>query len=92
MGDALTRPDKCEHRMLILTRRPGESLFLGEDIKITVLSMQGKQIKLGITVPSDTTVYREEVYLRVREQNKLALETSDADLLAATELWTGTKK
>ena len=77
--------------MLILTRRPGESLFLGEDIKITVLSMQGKQIKLGITVPSDTTVYREEVYLRVREQNKQALETSDADLLAATVLWTGTK-
>ena len=78
--------------MLILTRRPGESLFLGEDIKITVLSMQGKQIKLGITVPSDTTVYREEVYLRVREQNKQALETSDADLLAATELWTETKE
>ena len=78
--------------MLILTRRPGESLFLGEDIKITVLSMQGKQIKLGITVPPDTTVYREEVYLRVREQNKQALETSDADLLAVTELWTGTKK
>ena len=77
--------------MLILTRRPGESLFLGEDIKITVLSMQGKQIKLGITVPPDTTVYREEVYLRVREQNKQALETSDADLLAATELWTDTK-
>ena len=78
--------------MLILTRRPGESLFLGEDIKITVLSMQGKQIKLGITVPPDTTVYREEVYLRVREQNKQAFESSDADLLAVTELWTGTKK
>ncbi len=78
--------------MLILTRRPGESLFLGEDIKITVLSTQGKQIKLGITVPPDTTVYREEVYLRVREQNKQALETSDADLMAATELWTETKE
>ncbi len=78
--------------MLILTRRPGESLFLGEDIKITVLSTQGKQIKLGITVPPDTTVYREEVYLRVREQNKQALETSDADFMAATELWTETKE
>ena len=78
--------------MLILTRRPGESLFLGEDIKITVLSTQGKQIKLGITEPPDTTVYREEVYLRVREQNKQALETSDADLMAATELWTETKE
>lgn len=78
--------------MLILTRRPGESLYLDEDIKITVLSVQGRQIKLGLDVPRDMTVYREEVYLRVKEQNKLALDTSDADLLAATQLWQGKKK
>lgn len=78
--------------MLILTRRPGESLHLGDNIKITVLSVQGKQIKLGIDVPEDMTVYREEVYLRVKEQNRLALETSDADLLAATQLWHGKTK
>ncbi len=73
--------------MLILTRRPGESLYLGDTIKITVLSIQGKQIKIGLDVPDDMTVYREEVYLRVRDQNRQALETSDADLLAATQLW-----
>jgi len=59
--------------MLILTRRPGESLYLGENIKLKVLSIQGKQIKLGLEVPEDMTVYREEVYLKIKEQNSLAL-------------------
>ena len=50
--------------MLILTRRPGESLYLGDDIRITVLSLQGKQVKIGISLPRDMVVYREEVYRR----------------------------
>ncbi|MDL2307733.1 carbon storage regulator CsrA, partial [Desulfovibrio sp. OttesenSCG-928-C06] len=50
--------------MLILSRRAGESLHIGDQIKITVFSVQGKQVKLGIDVPPDTLVYREEVYLR----------------------------
>lgn len=78
--------------MLILTRRLGESLYVGEDIKVTVLSVQGKQVRLGLEVPSQTTVYREEVYLRVREQNRLALETLDDDFWAATQLWNDKKK
>lgn len=73
--------------MLILTRRPGESLYLGDNIKITVLGMQGKQVKLGLEVPRDTTVYREEVYKRVCEENRKALETSNQDLMQAAELW-----
>ncbi|MEW5774398.1 MAG: carbon storage regulator CsrA [Thermodesulfobacteriota bacterium] len=73
--------------MLILTRRPGESIYLGDDIKITVLSVQGKQIKVGLDVPGDLPVYREELYLRVQEQNKMALDLTNQDLLAATELW-----
>ncbi|MDY7002035.1 MAG: carbon storage regulator CsrA [Thermodesulfobacteriota bacterium] len=73
--------------MLILTRRPGESLYLGDEIKVIVLSVQGKQIKIGLEVPDDMPVYREEIYLRVQEQNKLALQLSDKDLLAATQLW-----
>lgn len=78
--------------MLILTRRPGESLYVGEDIKITVLSVQGRQIKIGLDVPPEMTVYREEVYRRVQEQNRQALEATEADLLAATQLWQGKKK
>lgn len=78
--------------MLILTRRPGESLYLGENIKITVLGMQGKQVKLGLDVPSDTTVYREEVYQRVIEENKRALATKNEDLMVAAELWHAKKQ
>ena len=73
--------------MLILTRRPGETLCLGENIRITVLGMQGKQVKLGLDVPSDITVYREEVYKRVKEENRRALATSNEDFLVAAELW-----
>ena len=73
--------------MLILTRRPGESLYLGDNIKLKILSVQGKQIKIGLDVPEDMTVYREEVYLKIKEQNKQALETSQQDLLAAAMLW-----
>ena len=73
--------------MLILTRKAGESLHLGDDIKITVFSVQGRQVKLGISVPSDMVVYREEVYLRIKDENRQALQTSNNDLLAATQLW-----
>jgi carbon storage regulator len=73
--------------MLILTRRPGESLYLGDTIKLKVLSIQGKQIKLGLELPEDMTVYREEVYLKIKEQNSQALQASGQDLLAAAELW-----
>ncbi len=73
--------------MLILTRRAGESLHIGDNIKITVFSIQGKQVKLGISVPADTLVYREEIYLRIMEENKQAMQTSNSDLLAAARLW-----
>ena len=78
--------------MLILTRRPGESLYVDENIRITVLSLQGKQVKIGLEVPDDRTVYREEVYQRVMEENRLAIETSNEDLLLAASLWQENKK
>lgn len=77
--------------MLILTRRAGESLYVGEDIRITVLGVQGKQIRLGFDLPRETTVYREEVYKRVIEENRRALNLSNNDLLMAAELWQKTK-
>ena len=78
--------------MLILTRRPGESLYLGDDIRITVLGLQGKQVKIGITLPPDMVVYREEVYRRVMEENRMALKTSNEDLLRAAQLWHDVQK
>lgn len=73
--------------MLILARRPGESLYVGDRIKITILEVQGHQVKIGLDVPKDTTVYREELYLKVLEQNNLALTSREQDLLAAINIW-----
>ncbi len=78
--------------MLILTRRQGESLYLGENIRITVLGMQGRQVKLGLDVPREMTVYREEVYNRVIEENRQALANKNEDFMAAAELWNVKKK
>lgn len=65
---------------------------MGDDIRITVLSVQGKQVKIGITLPPDKVVYREEVYRRVMEENRMALATSTEDLLAAAQLWRDIRK
>ena len=62
--------------MLVLTRKAGESIVIGSDIRVTVLEMQGRQIRLGIEAPSDVSVHRGEVYERIREENELA---SNAD-------------
>jgi carbon storage regulator len=73
--------------MLILSRRPGETLCLGDNIRVTVLGIQGKQVRLGIEVPSDVTVYREEVVKRVEEENRRALAASNEDVMVAAALW-----
>ena len=73
--------------MLILSRKVGESLILGEDIRITVLAVRGQQVRLGLEIPAEVSVFREEIYLKVREANTAALETDEHDLLAAASLW-----
>ena len=55
--------------MLILTRRLGESIQIGDEIKITLLDVKGKQIRIGIEAPREVTVHREEVYRMIQEQN-----------------------
>ena len=78
--------------MLILTRRAGQSLYVGDTIRVTVLGIQGKQVKIGLELPEDMTVYRDEVYQRVMEENRMAIQTSNEDLLVAAELWQDSKK
>jgi carbon storage regulator len=77
--------------MLILTRRSGQSLYLGEDIRVTVLGIQGRQVKIGLSLPENMTVYREEVYRRVMEENRMAIQTGNEDLLTAVQLWQDNK-
>lgn len=73
--------------MLILARRPGESLYVGDNIRITILGLHGKQVRIGLELPDDMVVYRDEVYRRVSEENRMALAISNHDLLSAAQLW-----
>ena len=72
--------------MLILTRKVGESIAIGDDIQIYIVDIRGTQVKLGIKAPSDVTVHREEVYLRIQEENKRAAEVGKEDLFSAEDL------
>jgi carbon storage regulator len=56
--------------MLILTRRAGESVIIGDDVKITVLAVKGNQIRLGIDAPRDVSVHREEIYERIQNEKE----------------------
>jgi carbon storage regulator len=65
--------------MLILTRKLGESVTIGDDIKVTILGIHGRQVRLGITAPQKIMVHREEIYLKIQEENKKAAQsTSEA--------------
>jgi carbon storage regulator len=57
-----------EVQMLILTRRVGETLMIGEDVTVTVLSVQGNQVRVGINAPKNVEVHREEIYARVQSE------------------------
>ena len=58
--------------MLILTRKLGESVTIGDDIKITILGVLGRQVRLGIIAPQKVAIHREEIYFKIQEENKRA--------------------
>ncbi len=66
--------------MLILTRKPGETIAIGEDIKITVLGIQGKQVKIGIAAPENVSVFREEIFKKIHDENVKASLSLKEDL------------
>ena len=59
--------------MLVLTRRPGESIVVGENIVVTVIEIKGGQVRIGIDAPREVDVYREEIYEQVRQENLSAI-------------------
>ncbi|MCP3997440.1 MAG: carbon storage regulator CsrA [bacterium] len=64
--------------MLVLTRRPGESIVIGENIVITVIEIKGGQVRIGIDAPREVDVYREEIYEQVKQENLSAIANVDA--------------
>lgn len=72
--------------MLILTRKAGEGIRIGDNIQITIVEIKGGGIRIGIDAPADQKIYRQEVYDRICQENKEASQwnIADLDVLSAT--------
>lgn len=65
--------------MLVLSRKPGESVTIGDEVRITVLSISGKQVRIGIEAPSDIAVHREEIYKKIASEQKTEATEGNAE-------------
>lgn len=79
--------------MLVLTRKPGQSLYIGDDVKVTLVEVKGNQVRVGVEAPPAVRIYREEIYLQIMDENRSAAELSSAadDLVGIQSAWKGNK-
>lgn len=63
--------------MLILTRRIGESLVIGNDVTITILGVKGNQVRVGVNAPKEISVHREEIYKRIQQEKSQQTDTEE---------------
>jgi carbon storage regulator len=75
--------------VLVLTRRPGESIMIGDDVVVTVLDVRGDVVRVGIRAPRSIHVHREEVYLELQKANRAAASPSESAVEALSEMLKG---
>ncbi len=63
--------------MLILTRRIGETVMIGDEVTVTVLGVKGNQVRLGVNAPKDVSVHREEIYIRIQNEHNASENASE---------------
>ena len=71
--------------MLVLTRKPGQSIMIGEGVEVQVLSVAGEKVRLGITAPRDVSIFRNEVYDRIESENAARERDEDQGTNEAVE-------
>ena len=72
--------------MLVLTRRPGESIMIGDEVIVTVLDVRGDVVRVGIKAPRTVQVHREEVYLELQKANRDAASPTEGAVEALSEM------
>ena len=77
--------------MLVLTRKVGEGIAIGDDVKIIVMQIKGKQVRLGIKASPSTIVHREEVFQRIQDENRKAGQSAVGDLNEASDIFGETR-
>jgi carbon storage regulator len=77
--------------VLVLTRKVGEGIAIGDDVKIIVMQIKGKQVRLGIKASANTVVHREEIYQKIQDENRRASKTEEAAVTAASAILGGDK-
>lgn len=66
--------------MLVLTRKKDQAIVINDDIEVTVLDIQGDQVRIGISAPRSVSIHRKEVYLEIQQENKKASEVGNVSL------------
>lgn len=78
--------------MLVLTRKKGQVLMIGHDIELTILDVQGDQVRVGIKAPRNVAVHRKEIYEEIRRENLSAVSAKGMDFIAINEKFGKNKK